>query len=347
MKSYYYYYKILAIILLITASILIIFAPCLAKYVSIETMENENTNVYPITFSIPEEKIVDSVPEKTKVMSDLIPGKTETYIYHTEDDYYKEYQKSIFATTIKKGGWDCMRHYEILANGAIPYFPNLEECPENTLALFPKELVIQGNALYLEIKDKQIKDIPTEKRNECKKLAEKLLQYTKDNLTTSQVAKYILDKSGHSDASQILYLSGATYPDYLRCVTLHGFKKLYGEKCHDYPKIPHIYADNTIKYNTLYGKGYSYTNLLDPLLHNNSLNDTVEEDIKNKKYDIVIYGSYHRGMPHFDLVKKHYPPNKIILLCGEDYVNPNYNDWHSSDHNKLGADGYHVFVREM
>ena len=44
----------------------------------------------------------------------------------------------------------------------------------------------------------------------------------------------------------------------------------------------------------------------------NFTNISVCEDIKNKKYEIVIYGSYHRGMPYYDLV------NEIILLCGED-----------------------------
>lgn len=85
--------------------------------------------LHPITFSIPKDKIVLSIPLKTKNCSDLIPGKIETYIYQNEEDYYKEYQSSLFAITTKKGGWDCLRHYEIMANGCIPYFPNIEQCP--------------------------------------------------------------------------------------------------------------------------------------------------------------------------------------------------------------------------
>jgi len=86
--------------------------------------------IHPITFSIPKEKIVSKVPFKTKLVSDMIPGDIKTYIYYTEKDYYNEYRQSMFAITFKKGGWDCMRHYEILANGCIPYFQNLEECPK-------------------------------------------------------------------------------------------------------------------------------------------------------------------------------------------------------------------------
>ena len=36
----------------------------------------------PITFSIPETKIVDSIPIKTQVISKLIPGQMDTYIYY-------------------------------------------------------------------------------------------------------------------------------------------------------------------------------------------------------------------------------------------------------------------------
>ena len=39
-----------------------------------------------------------------------------------ESDYYKDYQRSYFAITCKKGGWDCLRHYEILANAVSPTF---------------------------------------------------------------------------------------------------------------------------------------------------------------------------------------------------------------------------------
>ena len=97
-----------------------------------------NNLLHPITFSIPIEKIIINIPNKLKLVSDLIPGKIETYIYNTEEDYYKEYQKSYFALTFKKGGWDCLRHYEIIANGCIPYFSEIEKCPNNTLHLFPK-----------------------------------------------------------------------------------------------------------------------------------------------------------------------------------------------------------------
>ena len=55
-------------------------------------------NLYPITFSIPESKVINinEINIKTKLLSSLIPGVQSTYIYNNEADYYDEYKKSFF-----------------------------------------------------------------------------------------------------------------------------------------------------------------------------------------------------------------------------------------------------------
>jgi hypothetical protein len=131
--------------------------------------------LFPINFSIPESKIIKIEDfklekykvEKKKILSTLIPGQLETYVYDNEEDYYNEYKMSLFATTFKKAGWDCMRHYEIIANGCIPYFPDINDCPINTMTLFPKELTIKGNILYYKLKNKQINELTDDNFNEC------------------------------------------------------------------------------------------------------------------------------------------------------------------------------------
>jgi len=281
--------------------------------------------VYPIGFSIPESKIISEIHPKTKRISDLIPGVLSTYIYQTESDYYNEYKTSVFAKTTKKAGWDCMRHYEILSQGCIPYFPDLENCPTNTMTFFPKDLVLKANKFY-------------ESGLDPGNLAFELLEYTKANLTTKKMAQYILDKSGNFEAKKILFLSGNIGPDYLRCLTLQGFKDLIGSECHDYPKIPHIYKDDG-PYTKYYGKGITYTGNIPQELHDKTKNASITTDIINQKYDLIIYGSYHRGLPGFDLVNKYYSPNKIVLLCGEDL--------HSCNYEQFSSKGYHIFVREL
>jgi len=293
-------------------------------------------NLFPITFCIPEEKIINDKDStnitKEKILSNLIPGDMSTYIYNTEKEYYEEYQKSYFALTTKKAGWDCMRHYEILANGCIPYFPLMNDCPSNTLSLFPKELIKESNILY---EDYNLKGLNV---NEYNKLRTKLLDYTRAHLTTLKMAEYILNKI-NVKPNKILFLSGNLYSDYLRCLTLHGFKQLMGDKCHDYPKVPHLYKNHTIEQQNMWGKGFSYEGLLDNNLHNDELDKTIKEDIENKNYDIIIYGSLHRGLPLYDICSQYYKPNEIIFLCGEDE--------HKCCMNEIIMNGHYLFMREF
>jgi hypothetical protein len=152
------------------------------------------------------------------------------------------------------------------------------------------------------------------------------------------MAKYVLEKTNCTNSKKILYISNDINPDYLRCVTLHGFKKLFGTDCHDHPKIPHIYKNQNIDYSKLYGKGISYTNLLEESEFRKE-NLDLENSIKNKEYDIVIFGSLHRGLLYYHLVSEHYKPNEIILLCGEDIHKCTCNDYIKK--------GNYVFVREL
>ena len=47
------------------------------------------------------------------------------------------------AITYKKTGWDCMRHYEILMNGCIPLFLDIESCPKKIMEDIPKQRLIE------------------------------------------------------------------------------------------------------------------------------------------------------------------------------------------------------------
>jgi len=304
--------------------------------------------IYPINFSIPECKILkhDFNFKKTKFMSPLVPGKLETYIYKSEEDYYKNYQNCYFGKTTRKAGWDCLRHYEILANGCIPWFEDIEHIPEKTMTRFPKTKIqsIMELAKYNTI----VNETTTLSLYFLKVLDEtvnELLEYTRENLTTKAMARYVFNcigipESVHS-TKKILYLSQNLAPDYLRCLMLHGFKELLGKNCHDYPKVPHIYKsfpeEESLK---IYGKGFTYTRLLDDSeTRDDSLDNIVEDNIKGLVYDYIVYGSCHRGLPFWDVVNSYYKPDKIILFCGEDL--------HECQFKKMLADtNYHLFIRE-
>jgi len=107
-----------------------------------------NPHVRPIQFAIPEERIATVSKQKVKVQAFVDPRDTRTYIYHDEADYYGDYAESLFGVTTKKAGWDCLRHYEIMANQCIPHFLDLESCPRTTMMFLPKyELLVARNLL--------------------------------------------------------------------------------------------------------------------------------------------------------------------------------------------------------
>lgn len=263
--------------------------------------------IFPISFSIPSEKIVDKVPVKNKLIAHIIPGKLSTYIYENEKDYYKDYQNSYFAHTKKKAGYDCMRHLEILANGCIPIFENIESIPKNTMTHYPIDLL---KHIYEEDLINNFDKVKYDY------YANKLLEWTKINLTCVSMAKYILRKTNHEHIQNILFISEGNV-DYLRCLTLIGFKKIFGKKCHDYPKVKHIYTDYSENTKKLYGKGFSTTKIVNKHYRKTYLTP-IQNLILNHYFDIVIYGSIHRSNIFMNLVQKVYKSNEIILLCGED-----------------------------
>lgn len=285
---------------------------------------------FPIQFGIPEVKIVKEIPHKDRDFAYIIPGKLDTYIYDNEEEYYKGYQRSYYAVTTKKGGWDCIRHYEILANGCIPYFVNLEECDLNTMAFLPRDLIREAMNLqgvsYLNI-DHNVFD-----ETRYTEILQELLAHTRKFLTTKSIAQYVLNTVQYSGSGKILFLSCDLAPDYMRCCLLAGLKELLGPLVVDWPKIPHIYTDYTGDLLKLYGKGMSYTRLVEdyPVYR-----DNIAERIRNKEFEIIIYGSVHRGLLFHDLVRRCYPPEKVAYVCGEDFHHCEYASWP------------HLFLREF
>jgi hypothetical protein len=96
--------------------------------------------VFPISFSMPREKCITELRTKVKPFSYVRPGAG--YIHNTEASYYDDYAESLFGITHKKGGWDCLRHYEILANRCVPYMPDIANVPPNVMTMLPKELML-------------------------------------------------------------------------------------------------------------------------------------------------------------------------------------------------------------
>lgn len=305
--------------------------------------------IFPISFSMPPEKIVAAVPPKTRMLAHIIPGDLSTYIYKTEEDYYKGYQESYFGITGKKGGWDCMRHYEILANGCIPLFYNIWGIPKKTMVNFPRELITKTNELYFEMIDKSLENNLLEEADKQRLNAhiEELLAYTRTHLTTTRAAQNILNSIGNPQAKRVLFLSGSLTADYLRCLTLSGFKKLLGAECHDYPKVPHLYDDYDGDFVTHWGGGMTYQKTINKENRNDDYDKSVVRDIIDHKYDVVVYGSYHRGTPLIDIVSSFYKDEEIVFLCGEDCDKNKNHEYHACLLKEHGNTQLNIFIREQ
>jgi hypothetical protein len=106
--------------------------------------------IHPINFAMPAEKISTVYREKTNYLAPMDPRNKASYIYNQERPYYEQYASSLFGVTTKKNGWDCVRHYEIMANNCIPLFLDINDCPEHIMTSLPKEPIKEALKLVQE-----------------------------------------------------------------------------------------------------------------------------------------------------------------------------------------------------
>jgi len=113
-------------------------------------------SILPINFAMPTSRFKPNLFNKTRDFSICDPRDRSTYIYKDEASYYGGYREARLAVTTKKSGWDCMRHYEIIANGALPVFLDVEACPAATMVSYEKarcKKIIEDLALKMSPAD--------------------------------------------------------------------------------------------------------------------------------------------------------------------------------------------------
>jgi hypothetical protein len=298
------------------------------------------SNVFPISFCIDEDKIVKTiVKNKSTAFSSLIPGDFSTYTFNSEEEYNKHYSDCFYAFTWKKGGWDCMRHYEIIAAGCMPFFIDLSSCPENTMKNFPKSLVLEamqlpGFDIHTRTIDMNI--FPIDKYYE---LLDKVVDHAKQHLTSRVVAKTVLDicNFDYSENSKTKLVYYNFYiPDYQSLMILQGLKRLLGKRCISTPNDDYMYDDfPEEKCKNIYGKGFNYSRILPA--HLRTSQDEFNQMLLDPKDDItlVMFGKCHlESEPHHLLQTK-----EKVLLCGEDLHHCHF----IHDHNRSSK----LFVREL
>ena len=103
-----------------------------------EGSHGRRCRVIPASFSIPVDKIrpVDLGSKQQHLATHCVDpevaracGLHTSYAFASEEAYYDDLAASRFAVTTKRGGWDCLRHYEIAAAGALPCVRELDLKP--------------------------------------------------------------------------------------------------------------------------------------------------------------------------------------------------------------------------
>mmetsp|Transcript_16623 Transcript_16623/g.55395 ORF Transcript_16623/g.55395 Transcript_16623/m.55395 type:complete len:657 (-) Transcript_16623:18-1988(-) len=290
--------------------------------------------VVPISYAAYPEYIRDDPLPKIYDFAPYKPGSNTMYRSHRmynaldEADYFDDYSRSYFAITRRKAGWDCMRHYEILAAGAIPYFFNLTSLPRQTMMTFPRGLVIEAMGMkgVTVIKDG---DHVVETRIDHSVfnhshyfiLLHQLQDFTKKHLSTIALAKRFLKMMNVTDlgAVKVLYIvyPGAWPPDgtfdeggNLRDMLFHGLRSLLGPSLVDPIRLDHMYDDwfpaqgqmplqdweltEKVVRDGLHAWGYFHAGHL-PAYEEIDRGD-IEERLRAKEFDLVVVGSICHDM---------------------------------------------------
>jgi hypothetical protein len=287
---------------------------------------DDNSNIFPFSFSIPDECLIGFNPVKKRLLAPLIPGQSSTYSFNQqqESEYYQMYQESRFAITKMKGGWDCLRHYEILMNKCIPLFENLNDCPLYTLTTYPKHLNDKAYSLYNSWQD------TPENIQKYNSLLEKYINHTREYCTTTQCCRYFLSHMiNHKSIKKILLLTCHEGINYNRESLWIGLKR-YIQKINgvavEYPPMPFLYKDYDGSNCQRYYSHICFTipKRLEKDQYYGMEEKEICEKIQNKFWDIIIYGKVgpdeYCKFPFINMVEKIYNPNEIAFIFGGDEI---------------------------
>jgi hypothetical protein len=152
--------------------------------------------VRPLAFSIPEEAIVGAPPEKHKDFAahvvdeeaaDRIPGASTSYAFATEAEYVADLRASRFGVTAKRGGWDCLRHYELAANGCVPCFRELRAKPASCA---PHGLS-EANCVVYSSADDLLRQVEAMTAEEYERLQAASIAWACENTTRRRAAGFL------------------------------------------------------------------------------------------------------------------------------------------------------------
>lgn len=215
-------------------------------------MAFEKLGIWPISFSYPSFSLDlarSGEPKKVRILSEVIPGAS--YSFEDYPSYLRQYSESEFALTFKKGGWDCFRHLEIIAAGAVPLMLDADRIPSSTMVHYPKQTI-----------QRIMWAIRRGKVGELDAIREHLSDWFDEHLSSQKMAGYLLkvaDKSG-----PVLFLDQGlgSRPDYMSASIFSGLKDLLGKNVESYFGAGPLFAGWTGDTSHFHGLGFGYTRVI-------------------------------------------------------------------------------------
>ena len=283
--------------------------------------------VWPISFSYPKQPLSIN-PQPTELVAPIVPGLP--YAFEDEATYLSTYQRAYLGLTHRKAGWDCFRHVEIMASGAIPWMPDAADIPEFSMVHYPKRALRHVAEAVASTGGPP--DSPTRTA---------FRDYLTQHLSTQAMAEYVLHASALAGSDSVLFIDAALpgHADYLSVLTLIGLKQLLGTNCHVLHPVDYIYADTPSETHTLYGRGFGYSRVLDGELRSETEFSNLE--IGPNSFDALVIGSISRNGGEANDWLKRFPPERTIWIHGED-TPPTIDQAHA-----LRTSGTHTFVRAI
>jgi hypothetical protein len=153
-----------------------------------------------IAFCIPAERVVSEPSPKTKdwpghvvdpELADRVGAKA-SYAFEEAEAYHHDLRVSRFGVTVKRAGWDALRHYEIAANGAVPCFRDLDRKPPGSA---PHGLVDGLNCVAYGDASELLERVHALDEDHYRELQRGALQWARMN-TTLRRARWFLAAAG-------------------------------------------------------------------------------------------------------------------------------------------------------
>lgn len=292
----------------------------------------ERHGVWPISFSYPREP--HPVVDRPELLISLVtPGFP--YTFNDERAYLQAYARAYWGVTHRKAGWDCFRHVEILASGAVPLMIDAEAVPRFSMVHYPKQAMTQA----LE----QFTVEPGKPNGETRK---SFREFFNQHLTSKAMAEYLLRAAGMAGARRVLFVDQRLphHADYQSVLTLVGLKQVLGQHCTVMYPVDYIYEDTAAETSALYGRGFGYTRVLPA----SSRSDFERAGHQGRNpamglddFDAVIVGSVSRNEEIAADLLRRFPADRTVWIYGED-TPPSVEEVV-----RYRKSGVHVFVRAI